>query len=103
MQTRHLVDELSKESTGLVLLAGEGLDGAVTVGYDQMFDKAVEESKLGESPRPSSLSLEVQIAPRSLPPPLLEELLEHEPELEKAPLLPVDDVIGGKVSVDGSM
>lgn len=102
VHTRHLVVELSSESAGLVLLAGEGREGADTVGYDQMLDNAVDVSKLGESPRPSSRSLELQIAPRSRPP-LLEELLEQEPELEKAPLLPVDDVMAGNVSVEGSM
>lgn len=102
MHTKHLVVELSNESAGLVLLAGDGLDGAVTVGYDQMLDRAVDVSKLGESPKPSSLSFELQIAPRSLPP-LLDELLEHDPELEKAPLLPVDEVIVGNVSVGCSM
>lgn len=59
-----------------------------------MLDKAVDVSKLGESPRPSSLSVEPQMVPKSLPP-ILEELLEQEPELEKAPLLPVEDVIVG--------
>lgn len=103
LHTRHLVVELNSESAGLVLLAGDGREGADTVGYDQMLDRAVDESKLGESPNPSSRSLELQMAPKSLPPPLLDELLEHEPELEKAPLLPVDEVIAGNVSAAGSM
>lgn len=93
--TKHFA-ELSRESAGLVLFAGDGLEGA-TLGYDQMLDSAVVFSKLGESPKPSSL--ELQMAPRSPLPPELEELLEHDPELENAPELPVEDVIVGKVSV----
>lgn len=87
-----------------MLLAGDGLDGADTVdGYDQMLLNAVVLSKLGESPSPSSRSLELQMAPRSPRPPVLEELLEQEPELEKAPELPVEEVMAGNVSELGSM
>lgn len=101
LHTRHLA-ELSRESAGLVLFAGDGRDGCETGGYDQMLDNAVDVSKLGESPSPSSRSLELQIAPKSRPPEL-DELLELELELEKAPLLPVDEVMFGNVSVVGSM
>ncbi|CAH2012902.1 unnamed protein product [Acanthoscelides obtectus] len=91
--TRHLVAELSNESAGEVLLEGEGRVGAETeaalAGLAPPADAGV-----GESPSPSSLSLPLQMAPRSLP--LLLELLEHDPELEKAPLLPVDEVMAGK-------
>lgn len=85
-----------------MLFAGDGRDGCETGGYDQMLDNAVDVSKLGESPSPSSRSLELQIAPKSRPPEL-DELLELELELEKAPLLPVDEVMFGNVSVVGSM
>lgn len=95
--TKHLVVlmvELRRESAGLVLLGGDGRVGAATVGKVQMFDNPALLSKLGESPRPSSLSLEAQIAPRSARPPELDELLlEQEPALEKAPELPVEEVI----------
>lgn len=98
----------NKESAGLVLLVGDGLVGAGTDGYDQILDNAVDVSKLGESPSPSSRSVDPQIVPRSLPPPpplLVDELLleEHDPELENAPLLLVDEVMVGKESVEGSM
>lgn len=102
VQTRHFVLEESRESAGLVLLVGDGLVGAGTVGYDHILDSAVDVSKLGESPKPSSLSVEPQIVPKSLPP-VLEELLEQEPELENAPLLPVDEVMVGNGSVCGSI
>lgn len=95
-QIKHFA-EPSSESAGLVELAGDGRDGA-TLGYDQILERAVVVfSKLGDSPSPSSL--ELQMAPRSPRPPELDELLEHEPLLEKAPELPVDDVIVGKASV----
>lgn len=68
-----------------------------------MLEIAVVLSKLGDSPKPSSLSFELQMAPKSPRPPALDELLEQEPELEKAPVLPVDDVIVGKGSVVASM
>lgn len=101
-QTTHSRLPLARsESVGLTLAAGDGLEVSETVGNDQMLDVAVEVSKLGDSPSPSSLSRDVfQIETRSpiLPGPLeLEELLEHDPELEKAPELPVDEVIVGNV------
>lgn len=107
LQTKHFA-ELSSESAGLVLFAGDGRDGtdeaaAAGLGYDQMLLSAVEESKLGESPSPSSRSFELQIAPRSPRPPELEDDDEHEPELEKAPVLPVDEVMLGNASACGSM
>lgn len=74
------------ESVGLVLFAGDGRVAALaTLGYDQILDSAVLLSKLGESPAVSSF--ELQIAPRSPRPPELDELLEHDPELENAPVL----------------
>lgn len=82
---------------GLTLAAGDGLDVSETVGNDQILDVAVDVSKLGDSPKPSSLSMDVfQIDTRSpiLPGPLELELeLEQDPELENAPELPVDDVM----------
>lgn len=104
LHSEHLMDPRS-ESTGLTLFVGEGRDG-VTCGYAQMLESAVAVSKLGESPSPSSRSLELHMAPRSpRPPEEVEELLElQDPELEKDepeelenPLL-VDEVIVGKVS-----
>lgn len=103
MQTMHFADP-SNESTGLVLFAGDGREGAdVVEGYVQMLDNAVVLSKLGESPIPSSRSLELQMAPKSPRPPVLDELLEQDPELEKAPELPVEDVMFGNASPEGSM
>lgn len=101
LHTKHLA-ELSRESVGLVLLAGDGREGTLALGYDQMLESIAELSKLGDSPEPSSLSFEFQIAPKSPRPPELEELLEQEPELEKALVLPVDDDMVGNESVLGS-
>lgn len=95
--TKHsLFAEPNNESVGDTLVAGEGLEVSVTPGNDQMLDVVVELSKLGDSPIPSSRSV-FQIDTKSLIllpwcPELL-ELLEHEPELEKAPVLPVDEPI----------
>lgn len=100
--TRHF-EEPNRESEGLALFGGEGLDVTEAVGYDQILEIAVELSKLGDSPRPSSLSFELQMAPRSPRPPAFEELLEQDPELEKAPVLPVDEVMVGNGSVAESM
>lgn len=99
-QTTHSrLLEPSSESVGLTLAAGDGLEVRDTVGNDQMLDVAVDVSKLGDSPSPSSRSRDVfQMDTRSPMRPgplLLDELLEHEPLLENAPELPVDDVIVG--------
>lgn len=91
---------------GLTLADGDGLLVSDTVGNDQMLEVAVDVSKLGDSPKPSSRSSDVfQMDTRSPMRPgplLLDELLEHDPELEKAPELPVDDVMAGKGSAAGS-
>lgn len=99
--TTHSRLPLSRESVGLTLAAGDGLDAKDTVGNDQILEVVVDVSKLGDSPKPSSLSKDVfQMDPRSptVPGPLELELeLEQDPELEKAPELPVDEVMLGNI------
>ena len=97
---------LVKESVGETEAAGDGrpagADG-LPEGNDQMLEGAVAVSKGGDSPSPSSRSkLPFQIdskSPRLLPCPAdpveLEEELQ-DPDEEKAPVLPVDDVMVGK-------
>lgn len=97
---------LVSESVGETDAAG---DGRVTGtdeppdGKDQMLEGAVAVSNDGDSPSPSSRSrLPFQIdtkSPRRLPwPPEPDELEEElqDPDDEKAPVLPVDDVMVGK-------
>lgn len=74
---------------GLAVAGGEGLEGSVTLGNDQIDDVEVGcDSNDGDSPSPSSLSSPApQMATRSfspIAPVLLDELLQL-PLLENAP------------------
>lgn len=88
---------LAKESVGDAEAVGDGRVVIPVVllddGNDQMLEVAVEVSKLGDSPIPSSLSkLEFQMETRSPRRPPDEELLElMDPDELKAPEL-VDEV-----------
>lgn len=74
---------------GLAVAGGDGLEGSVTLGNDQIDDVEVGcDSNDGDSPSPSSLSIPApQMATMSfspIPPVLLDELLQL-PLLENAP------------------
>lgn len=75
---------------GLAVAGGDGLEGSVTLGNDQIDDVEVGcDSNDGDSPSPSSLSIPPQIATMSFIPPIPAELLDELLQLallENAPL-----------------